>query len=97
MKLTCFSAELFFGIIQNCFPYASIMIYREKHLEVWGVAKYKATKTSRDTPCIYFGDEESHYVSVIYQDDACFRFVFEDGSEKSNIAYDDVESELGTL
>ena len=25
-----------FGIIQNCFPYASIMIYREKHLEVWG-------------------------------------------------------------
>ena len=62
-----------------------------------GVAKYKATKTSRDTPCLYFGDEESPYVSVIYQDDACFRFVFEDGSEKSNIAYDDVESELGTL
>lgn len=62
-----------------------------------GEAKYKATKASQDTPCFYFGLEDSPLLSVIYQDDGCFRFVFEDGSEKNHISYEDVESELKSL
>lgn len=64
-----------------------------------GEAKYKTTKTSRDTPCFYFGPEEAPIVSVLYQDNGCFKFVFSDETVPaiSNVHYADVETTLSAI
>jgi len=67
---------------------------RDKTFGRLGKVKYRRVKTSIEQPyfCLIKGDEE--YVKVLYEDDLCFRFVFNDGSENNRIAYEDVEREL---
>jgi hypothetical protein len=65
-----------------------------KTIGTLGEVKYQRAKTSIVQPYLYFGDDETPFVKVLYQDDDSFRFVFANGTEKMSIAYVDVEKEL---
>ena len=67
---------------------------RDKSFEKLGVIKYQRAKTNVEQPYFYYEKDGVSLVKVLYQDDCCFRFVFEDDSEKTNVAYADVENEL---
>lgn len=58
---------------------------------------YKWEKTSVAQPYFYLGEnEENQLVKVFYQDNSCFRFIYNDGHEECNIPYDGVENKLQT-
>ena len=65
-----------------------------KQFHSLGAVKYQRAKTSIEQPYFYLGNDEAPFVKVMYQDDNCFRFVFANGTQKTGIAYADVENEL---
>lgn len=67
---------------------------KEKVFGELGSVKYQLAKTNVEQPYFYLENNGNPYVKVLYQDDCCFRFVFADGSEKTNVTYKDVENEL---
>lgn len=63
----------------------------------FGEVQYQTTKTNMQQPYFYLGQKNAPYLKVYYQDDFCFRFVFEDETEMRDISYEDVESKLASL
>lgn len=56
--------------------------------------KYTRAKTNVEQPYFYLGEAEQPFAKVMYQDDNSFRFVFDNGTEKKDVAYTEVENEL---
>ncbi|MEG0793264.1 MAG: hypothetical protein RR399_05515 [Lachnospiraceae bacterium] len=67
---------------------------KEKPLSALGIANYHKAKTNIEQPYLFFGSGENPIVKVFYQDNNCFRIILADGTEKCDIAYADVETEL---
>lgn len=82
------------GYHAELFSLAKYYELKDKSFKTWGAPYYSRAKTSIEQPYFFFGDKEHPHVKVMYQDDNCFRLVFEDGTESPNIAYSDIETEL---
>lgn len=82
------------GYHAELFSLAKYYELKDKSFKTWGFPNYSRAKTSVEQPYFYCGDKEHPYIKVLYQDDNCFRFVFDDGTEQKNIAFEEVENKL---
>lgn len=85
------------GYHAELFSLAKYYELKGKSFNTWGMPKYARAKTNVEQPYFYLGEAEQPFVKVMYQDDNCFRFVFDNGTEKMAVAYTDVEKELLTV
>ncbi len=82
------------GYHAELFTLAKYYELKGKQFATLGEVKYHKTKTCVEQPFFYLGNDDNPFVKAMYQDDSCFRLIFENGTEKNSIAFADVETEL---